>query len=61
MKKIFWVFKKIIIAFCLIYAFNLVVVGLDIFIPVNIITVSVVSCLGIPGLLALIGVFFILK
>ena len=61
MKKIFTIIKKIVVAFCLIYAFNLVVVGLDIFIPLNIATISVVSCLGMSGLLALIGIYFILK
>ena len=61
MKKILWVVKKIILAFCLIYAFNLIVVGLDIFIPLNIVTVSLVSCLGISGLLALVGIYFVIK
>lgn len=61
MKKIFFIVKRIIFAFCLIYAFNLVVVGLEIFIPLNLVTISVVSCLGMPGLLALIGLFFVIK
>ena len=61
MKKILWVVKKIVLAFCLIYAFNLIVVGLDIFIPLNIVTVSLVSSLGISGLLALVGIYFVIK
>lgn len=60
MKKILLVIRRIIFAFCLIYAFNVVVVGLDIFIPLNFITISVVSTLGMSGLLALIGVYFVL-
>ena len=61
MKKILWVVKKIVLAFCLIYAFNLIVVGLDIFIPLNIVTVSLVSSLGISGLVALVGIYFVIK
>lgn len=61
MKKILFVLKRIVFAFCIIYAFNLVVVGLDIFIPLNVVTLSVVSCLGMSGLLALIGIYFVLS
>lgn len=61
MKKILMVIRKIVVGFCIIYAFNLVVTGLDIFIPINFITVGVVSILGMPGLLALVGVYFVLK
>ena len=44
MKKIiFIVIKKIILAVFLVYAFNLLVSGLKIFIPINVITVSVVA------------------
>lgn len=54
------VIKKVIFAICLVYAFNLLVSGLKIFIPINIITVAVVSALGMCGLLALIAVYFVL-
>ncbi len=60
MKILTIILKKIIFAFCIIYAFNLVVVGLELFIPMNIATLSVVSLLGIPGLLALVGVYYCL-
>ena len=39
------VIKKVIFAICLVYAFNLLVSGLEIFIPINFITVTVVSSL----------------
>ena len=52
--------KKIILAICLIYAFNLLVTGLKIFIPINYITVGVVSFLGMSGLLALIAIYFVI-
>lgn len=61
MKKIiFVVIKKIILAVFLVYAFNLLVSGLKIFIPINVITVSVVASLGMSGLLALVAIYFVL-
>lgn len=61
MKKIILIIRRIIFAFCIIYAFNLIAVGLEIFVPINLITLSVVSLLGMSGLLALVGVYFVLK
>jgi len=57
-KVIFEVLKRIIVAICLIYAFDLVGNGLQIFIPINFFTISIVSLLGISGLLSLIALFF---
>lgn len=54
------IMKKIIIAFCFIYAFNLIATGLNVIIPLNIITISIVTVLGIPGLIALIVMCFII-
>ncbi len=52
--------KRIIMAVCMVYVFNLVGAGLNIFIPINIITILVVSCLGFSGLLSLVAIFFVL-
>ncbi len=61
MKKIiFTVIKRVVFAICLVYAFNLIATGLKIFIPINFITVGVVSTLGMSGLLALIAIYFVL-
>lgn len=57
---IFEVLKRVVLAICLVYAFNLVASGLKIFIPINLITVSVVTGLGMSGLLALVAVYFVL-
>ena len=59
-KVIITIIKKIILAICLVYAFNLLVSGLKIFIPINIITIGVVSILGMCGLLALTLIYFVL-
>ena len=53
--------RNIILAFCYIYGFNFLGAGLNIFIPINIVTVGVITFLGLPGLLAFIGLFFVLK
>jgi hypothetical protein len=61
MKKIiFEIVKRIILAICFVYAFDMVASGLEIFIPINFITIGVVASLGISGLLALIAVYFVL-
>ena len=60
MKILLNIIKKIVFAFCVIYGFNLIGIGLNITIPLNIITIAVVSTLGISGLLSLIGVYIIL-
>lgn len=61
MKKVIFVsIKRIILAICLVYAFDLVVTGLKIFIPINFITIGVVAALGMSGLLALVAIYFVL-
>lgn len=59
-KVIFMVVKRIVLAICLVYAFNLLASGLKVFIPINVFTVSVVSLLGMSGMLALIAIYFVL-
>ena len=58
---IFTVVKKVVFAICLVYAFNLVASGLKIFIPINLINVGLVGILGVPGMFALVLMFFIIK
>ena len=52
--------KKIIIAICIIYVVDRVAGGLNLFIPINYITVVTVSILGVSGLLALIAINYML-
>lgn len=59
-KVIFVVVKKIVLAICLVYAFNLLASCLKVFIPINVVTVSVVASLGMSGLLALVAIYFVL-
>lgn len=54
LKKIFKIFKKVILASFILYGFNLIMSPLSVIVPINIVTVSTVTCLGFPGLLGLI-------
>lgn len=53
MKKIYGLLKRIIISAFLLYSFNLVMSPLNILIPINLFTVSILVVLGIPGLISL--------
>ncbi|MDD2238683.1 MAG: pro-sigmaK processing inhibitor BofA family protein [Bacilli bacterium] len=57
---IFKIIKRIVFAIIIIYSLDLFIRNLDIFIPLNIYTVSVVSILGFPGLITLALSFFFL-
>ena len=58
-KKIFELIKKIVFSVFLIYGFNLIAVSLNVIIPINVITVSLITILGLPALLSLILVYFV--
>jgi len=53
-KKILNVIKKIILAVLLIYIYNTMTLPLDLFIPMNIFTILLVSVCGIPSVIMLI-------
>ncbi len=61
MKKLKNFVKKVVFAFLLLYGLNYFITSLHIYIPINIITVGIVTLLGIPGLSSLIILFFIVK
>ena len=54
LKKIFDILKKIIVSVLLIYAYNKIMLPLDVLIPINIFTILLVSILGIPSMFMLI-------
>lgn len=60
-KKIYAVLKKVVFAFLLLYGLNYFISSLHIYIPINLITVGIVSFLGLPGLSSLIILYFIVK
>lgn len=58
-KKIFNIIKRIVFSVFLIYGYNLIAEPLNIIIPINFITVGLVTILGIPALLSLIVILLI--
>ena len=60
-KKIYTIVKKIVFAFLMLYGLNYFISSLQIYIPINVITVGIVSFLGVPGLSSLIILYFIVK
>ncbi len=58
-KNLFCIIKKIIFSIVLLYSFNIMVQPLNIIIPINIITISFISVLGIPALMSLIIIFLV--
>ena len=60
LKKIFLIVRKIVFSFFLLYGLNLMLNNIDVFIPINIISLLIVSVLDIPGLILLIILFFLL-
>ena len=59
LKKIFNIFKKVILAAFILYGFNLIMSPLSVIVPINFITVTIVTVLGFPGLLGLIIIMLV--
>ena len=58
-KKIFNVIKKIVLAAFILYGFTLIMSPLSVIVPINIITVLLVTLLGFPGLLGLVVIMLV--
>lgn len=54
LKKIFNIIRKLVVAVLLIYAYNKLAVPFNVVIPINIITVLLVSLGGIPSIMMLV-------
>ena len=54
LKKIFNILKKIILAVLLIYVYNKMTLPLNIFLPMNVFTILLVTVCGIPSIIMLI-------
>ena len=53
-------FKRLIFSFGIIYGVNIVLKSVGVYIPINIITIAVTSLLGIPGLLSIFAIFYLI-
>lgn len=60
MKILVKILKKIIFSFILLYTFNMIAMPINIIIGINLFTIIITTILGIPGLLLLVGINFIL-
>lgn len=54
MKKILYALKRVVLSFIILYGYNLIASNFNMVIPINLITVAVVSVLGVPSLIALL-------
>lgn len=52
--------KKIILSVFMLYGLNLLISSLNIVIPINVITISLVSLLGIPSICVFVVLFLVL-
>lgn len=55
------IIKKIIFSILLLYGLNIIIGNLGIYIPINIYSITIISILGVPGLLLLLITFFIIN
>jgi len=53
-EKIFNIFKKILFSFIILYGFNTVGSNFNLIIPINLITLSLITLLGFPALFSLV-------
>lgn len=59
MKKLFNLLKKVIFSFVVLYGFNTIAGNFNLVIPINFITISLITILGLPALLSLVLLFVI--
>ena len=59
MKKRSMLFRSFILAPFIIYIFNLMAVSIDLYIPFNLITISIVGFFGISGLSLLVVILLL--
>ena len=54
MKYVILILKRIIFGFFVLYSFNIISSNFNLVIPINVVTVTIVSLLGFPALFALV-------
>ena len=55
LKKVINCYRSFLLAPFVLYVFDRMAVGIDVFIPINILTILIVGILEIPGLMMLIA------
>lgn len=59
MKKLFSLMKRILFSFLILYGFNTIGSNFNIIIPINYITILLITFLGFPALFSLVLLFVI--
>lgn len=54
LKKLFHLIRRVVVSAFVLYGYNLIVVPLNMMIPINIITVGLLTIFGVPALVSLI-------
>lgn len=54
MKKLFNLLKRILFSFVILYGFNTIGSNFSLIIPINLITISLITFLGFPALFSLV-------
>jgi len=57
-KKIFNLFKKIIISAFVLYGYNLIASPINLLIPINVFTIGILTLFGLPAIFSLIIILF---
>lgn len=59
-KKVLTILKKIVISAFILYGYNLIAASLNLIIPINFITVGILTFFGIPALFAFIVIHILI-
>lgn len=60
LKKIFNLFKKIVISAFILYGYNLIASPINLIIPINVFTVGILTLFGIPAIFSLIVILVLI-
>lgn len=58
--KLIKIVRKICMAFIMLYGLNLILSSANIFVPINLITIILVTFLGSPGIIGLVITYFLI-
>lgn len=60
MRYLYKLFKRVVISFGILYAYNILMQSFNLPIPINIFTISISTFLGVPGFIGLI-IFYLIN
>lgn len=60
MGLILLIIKRLVMSICMLYTFDLIIMSVGIIVPINVISITLVSILGLPAIFALIVLKYII-